>query len=189
MKKTLPTPLLFSARRLNRLLTSLGILSLMCVAAGCSNKPKPVSADTWATVDGRSIMRDDVEKAFRRTQDAAATLSPEEAMTVKLSLLNEMILQDILVAKARALKVDVTDSELNAAYAERKKNLTDAAFEEELKKRNLSSADMWQTQTSLLPSSARMRRRVLSASALNTVSRSSMAARLLAAVDRFIYSP
>jgi len=63
-------------------------------------------------------------------------------MTVKLSLLNELILQDILIAKARALKMDVTDSELNAAYAERKKNLTDAAFEEELKKRNLSSADM-----------------------------------------------
>ena len=142
MKKTFPTPLLFSARRINRFLTSLGMLSLMCVAAGCSNKPKPVSADTWATVDGRSIMRDDVEKAFRRTQDAAATLSPEEAMTVKLSLLNELILQDILIAKARALKMDVTDSELNAAYAERKKNLTDAAFEEELKKRNLSSADM-----------------------------------------------
>jgi peptidyl-prolyl cis-trans isomerase SurA len=124
------------------LLSSLGVVALLCVAAGCDNKPKPVSADTWATVDGRSITRDDVERTFRQTQDASATLSPEEAMTFKLSILNEMILQDLLLAKARALKIDVAASELDAAYAERKKNLTDAAFEEELKKRNLSAADM-----------------------------------------------
>ena len=124
-------------------LVSLGVLALVSVA-GCNTTPKPaaVSADTWATVDGRSITRDEVEKTFRRTQDNAATLSAEEAMAVKLSILNEMILQDILIAKAAALKIDVPASELDAAYAEGKKNLTDAAFEEELKKRNLSAADM-----------------------------------------------
>lgn len=123
-------------------LAALGVLALVCVTAACG-KPKeaPVSADTWATVDGRPITRDDVDKAFRRTPDAA-TLSPEEALTMKLSLLNEMILQDILIAKAQALKIAVTDSELDAAYAEGKKNLTDAAFEEEMKKRNLGPADM-----------------------------------------------
>jgi peptidyl-prolyl cis-trans isomerase SurA len=126
------------------LLASLSAVALVCVATGCGRqKAAPaVSADTWATVDGRSITRDDVEKTFRRTQDTAATLSPEEAMTMKLSVLNEMILQDILLDKARALKIDVTPTELDAAYAEGKKNLTDAAFEEELKKRNLSAADM-----------------------------------------------
>ena len=124
------------------LLASLSVLALIS-AAGCGNKPAPaVSADTWATVDGRSITRDEVEKAFRRTQDAAATVSAEEAMTLKLSILNEMILQDILMAKARALKLDVPQSELDAAYGEGKKNLSDTAFEEELKKRNLTAADM-----------------------------------------------
>ena len=127
---------------MHRLLAPLGVLALVGVAAGCNRKPATVPADTWATVDGRSITRDDVEKTFRQTQDAAATLSLEEAMTLKLSILNEMILQDILLAKAGALKIDVPASELDAAYAERKKNLTDAAFEEELKKRNLSAADM-----------------------------------------------
>jgi parvulin-like peptidyl-prolyl isomerase len=122
-----------------------GLLALAVTAAGCSKRadtPQTGSPDTWATVDGRSITRDDVEKAFRRTQDGAATLSPEEAMTMKLSILNEMILQDILVAKARALKIEVPDTELDAAYAERRKNMTDAAYEEELKKRNLATADM-----------------------------------------------
>jgi peptidyl-prolyl cis-trans isomerase SurA len=130
--------------RPHSVLASLSVLALACTAtaSGCNRAPKAVSADTWATVDGRSIMRDDVDKAFRRTQDAAATLSPEEALTVKLSILNEMILQDILLAKARALKIEVPDSELDAAYAAAKKNLTDEAFEAELKKRNLSAPDM-----------------------------------------------
>lgn len=125
-------------------LASLGVVALGCVAAGCGGQKAapPVSADTWAIVDGRSITRDDVEKTSRRTQDTASPLSPEEAMTMKLNVLNEMILQDILLAKARALQIDVTASELDAEFAEGKKNLTDAAFEEELKKRNLTAADM-----------------------------------------------
>ena len=128
-----------------RFVAPVGILTLALAAGGCSQKaeqPQPASADTWATVDGRSITRDNVEKTLRRTQDPAATLSPEEAMTIKLSILNEMILEDILLAKARALKVEVPDTELEAAFAERKKNISEAAFEEELKKRNLSAADM-----------------------------------------------
>jgi peptidyl-prolyl cis-trans isomerase SurA len=130
--------------RPRRLLASLSMLAIVCGAAGCNNKPKAaaVSPDTWATVDGRSIVRDDIEKTFRRTQDQAATLSSEEAMTVKLSILNEMIVQDILLARAVALKIDVTAAELDAAFAERKKNLTDAQFDEEMKKRSLSAADM-----------------------------------------------
>lgn len=121
------------------------VLMLAVAVGACSKQadaPQTASADGWATVDGRSITRDDVEKAFRRTQDAAATLSPEEAMTLKLSILNEMILQDILLAKARALKIEVPDTELDAAYADRKKNMTDAVYEEELKKRNLAGPDM-----------------------------------------------
>ncbi len=124
----------------------LGALALALVLAGCNaqkaGQPQAASADTWATVDGRPISRDEVEKAFRQAQDPAATVSPEEAMTLKLSILNEMIMQDILLAKARALKMEVPETELDAAFADRKKNMADAAFEEELKKRNLNSADM-----------------------------------------------
>lgn len=124
--------------------TFIGGATLALAMAGCGSKSQPqnVSADTWATVDGRSIMRTEVEKAFLRTQDAAATLSPEEAMTIKLSILNEMILQDILLARARALKLDVPQTELDTAYNERKKNITDEQFQQELKKRGLSTDDM-----------------------------------------------
>ena len=63
-------------------------------------------------------------------------------MTLKLSLLNEMIVQDILLAKAQALKIEVPESELDAKYAEARQNMSDEVFQQELKKRNLSAADM-----------------------------------------------
>lgn len=119
---------------------------LAIAASGCGSRqaeqPAAVPPDTWATVDGRSITRDDVEKVFRRSPEGASPVSPEEAMTVKLSILNEMILQDILLARARSLNIQVTDADLDSAYAERKKNMTDATFEEELKKRSLTAADL-----------------------------------------------
>ena len=119
------------------------LVILACSAAGCRTPiATSVSADTWATVDGKALTRDDVEKAFRRTQDGAQTMSPEEALTVKLSLLNEMIVQEIVIARARELKIEVPDSELDAAYNDAKKNMSEEAFEQELKKRNLTTADM-----------------------------------------------
>ena len=124
------------------------MLALAVTAIGCRSQPaapQTVSPDTWATVNGRTITRDDVEKMFRRTQAGGASLSPEEAMTARLSILNEMILQDILLEKARALNLQVTDAELDTAYAERKQNMSDAVFEEELKKRSLTTADMRET--------------------------------------------
>jgi peptidyl-prolyl cis-trans isomerase SurA len=103
---------------------------------------RTVSADTWAVVDGREITRDDVEKAYRRIRDASQPLSDDEALAAKLSLLNDFILQDILIAKARELKVEVADSELEKAFAEAKKNISDEAFQQELTKRSVTAADM-----------------------------------------------
>ena len=117
-------------------------LGLVTGCRSTSSQPQIVSPETWATVDGRAITRDDVDKAFRRTQDQAAALSPEETMTIKLSILNEMVLQDILLAKARALKIDVSQAELDAAFNERKQNMSDEQFQQELKKRNLSPENM-----------------------------------------------
>ena len=133
-----------SKSRRFRSVAPVSVLALALIGSACNRQgaQTSVAPDTWATVDGRSITRDDVEKTFRRTQDPASKLSAEEAMTVKLSILNEMILQDILLAKARTMKVEVPDSELESAFAERKKNLADAAFEEELKKRQLTANDM-----------------------------------------------
>jgi peptidyl-prolyl cis-trans isomerase SurA len=108
-----------------------------------SHAPAPaVSADTWAVVDGREITREDVDKAYRRMQDEGQKLSDEEAMTAKLSVLDTLILQEILLAKARTLNLTVAESDLETAYADAKKNIPDEAFQQELTKRGLTPTDM-----------------------------------------------
>jgi peptidyl-prolyl cis-trans isomerase SurA len=124
----------------------LSALAAACFTTACrSTAATPttaVSADTWAVVDGKPITRDAVDKAYRRVRDASQTLSQEETLAGKLSLLNDLILQEILLAKAAALKLDVPQNELDAAYTDAKKNITDDAFQQELSKRGLSAADM-----------------------------------------------
>jgi peptidyl-prolyl cis-trans isomerase SurA len=123
---------------------------MACVAlAACRAMPSTsgaaVTADTWAVVDGRAITRNDVEKAYRGTRDASPMQSEEEALTAKLSLLNDLIVQDILLAKASALKIDIPQSELDAAYASASKNLSPEAYQQELARRNLTADDMRNT--------------------------------------------
>jgi peptidyl-prolyl cis-trans isomerase SurA len=100
-----------------------------------------VTADTWAVVDGKTITREEVDKAYRRTRNVSQTPSEEEILTAKLSLLNDLIVQEILLAKARALKLEVAQSALDAAYATAKNNADDA-FQQELTRRSLTPADM-----------------------------------------------
>src|SRR5262249_29392897 len=91
--------------------------SLACRATSSTPAAAAVSPDTWAVVDGRTITRNDVEKAYRRAHDATQTLSDEEALTAKLGILNDLIVQDILLAKATALKLAVAQSDVDTAYA------------------------------------------------------------------------
>jgi peptidyl-prolyl cis-trans isomerase SurA len=122
------------------------VLVVGAIVGACRSKgpstTATISPDTWATVDGRTITRDEVEKAYRRTHDSAEKLSDEEALTAKLSLLNDLIVQDLLLAKAGTLKIELPETEVDAAYADAKKNIPDEAFQEELKRRNLTAVDM-----------------------------------------------
>jgi len=131
-------------------------LLLLIVGAGaftagaCGSKPGSTSTtatttpspDTWAVVDGRPITRDDVDKAFRRARDSAQPLSEEEALTAKLGLLNDLIVQEILLARATALKLEVSQADLDTAYNNAKKNMPDDAYQQELTRRSLTVADM-----------------------------------------------
>src|SRR5262249_20291132 len=55
---------------------------------------------------------------------------------------NDLIVQEILLAKAKTLKLDVPQSELDAAYQDAQKNLPADAFQQEVTRRGLSAADM-----------------------------------------------
>jgi peptidyl-prolyl cis-trans isomerase SurA len=124
----------------------------LCVSAACSrpasgpaaNAPKTAAPDVWAVVDGREIHRDLVEKAYRSTVDPAATPAPssDQIVTMKINVLDELITQEILMARAKGLGVEPTDADVDAAYNERKTGLTDAAFQDQLKARGFTADDV-----------------------------------------------
>ncbi len=138
------TPNLVSPAAVVRPVVLLCLLSVSGLVAACNAKPAAPapSASAWAVVDGREISGEEVEKAFRRTVQGAPPASDEDLLTAKLNLLNELILQDIMLAKAKALKIEVPDTEVDAAFNEGKKDIPDATFQQELTRRNLTAADM-----------------------------------------------
>jgi peptidyl-prolyl cis-trans isomerase SurA len=123
-----------------------GALAAAFLASACGSPTTPaapaVTADTWAVVDGRPITKEATEKAFRRVRDPNETLSAEEAVAAKLAVLDDLILQDLLVAKAPALKVEVPAADLEAAFTNTKAKVSDEQFKQELTRRNLTEADV-----------------------------------------------
>jgi peptidyl-prolyl cis-trans isomerase SurA len=122
------------------------VLILVGLAGACrqaqETRAPAVSENTWAVVDGAEITRDDVERAYRRAGPPQQPLSNEEALAARLSLLNELIVQELLLARARALQIELPESELDTEYLEARKNIPDEAFQQELARRNLTAADM-----------------------------------------------
>ena len=121
-----------------------GLVAALGSSAACRQTAPPPSADVWAVVDDYQISKTDVEKAYRRVapEPGGKATSTEEELAAKLNIVDELITEEVLVRRARALKIEVTDAEVETAYGERKRNLTDEAFQKELKERNLSVDDM-----------------------------------------------
>jgi peptidyl-prolyl cis-trans isomerase SurA len=119
-------------------------LSLASLVAACNSRPAspPVSANAWAVVDGHEITRDDVDKAYRQSGQLSDALPGEEVTAAELAILDDLIVQDLLVARARELKIEVPESELDAAYSNARQNIPEDAFEQELARRKLTAADM-----------------------------------------------
>jgi len=123
-----------------------GALAAALLASACGSAKTPsepaVTDDTWAVVDGRPITKDVTEKAFRRVRDPNETLSAEEAIGAKLAVLDDLILQDLLIAKATALKVEVPAADLDAAFTKTRASVSAEQFKQELTRRNLTEADV-----------------------------------------------
>jgi peptidyl-prolyl cis-trans isomerase SurA len=116
------------------------VFALATAAGACQSKPTApplVSQDVWAVVDGREIRRGDVEKAYRRTAPPNAAISEDEATAAKLNVLDQLISEDILLARANELKIV-----LPAAFNDQKKNISDDVFSKALAARNLTAADL-----------------------------------------------
>jgi len=125
-------------------LAALSLISGCRAAAPGAEAPKAVAADVWAVVDGREIRRDFVEKVYRSSVDPNATPAPtpEQVLTVKINVLDELITQELLMGRAKALAVEPTDAEVETAFTERKGGAADEVFQAQLKLRGLTADDL-----------------------------------------------
>jgi len=118
---------------------SLAVL-LLLAGAGCAGKQD--SADVMAKVNGRKISRVEVDKYYNnQTADAPQKPSQEQADSLRLSILKQLIDNEILMQRAEKLGLLATDEEINTKLAEIKAPYTQEEFDRRLKDRNLTLDD------------------------------------------------
>ena len=118
----------------------LGVLLLS--VAGCKQEVQH-SPDVWALVNGKEIKRADVDKYYRtRVNPEGQEPSQEEALSLKLNVLDELINNEILLERAKKLNLEASDGEVEDKFTELKSPYTEDEFQRQLKERNVSVSDL-----------------------------------------------
>lgn len=118
---------------------------LFLTVAGCKNNVAP-AADVWAVVNGKEIKRDEVEKYYRtRISPEGQEPSVEEALSLKLNVIDELINNEILLERAKKLNLEASDGEVEDKFTEFKSPYTEDEFQRQLKDRGVTVADLKDT--------------------------------------------
>src|SRR5579863_3610536 len=125
-------------------MVTLGMVAVAGIAQGCK-KDVPPAADVWAVVNNHEVKRDEVEKYYNgqiAQQNAAAPKpSVEEALSLKLSVLDELVTNEILTELAQKEGLVATDGEVEDKFTESKSAFTEDEFQRQLKDRALTLDD------------------------------------------------
>jgi peptidyl-prolyl cis-trans isomerase SurA len=129
----LKTNLLYA--RMAGALLSLAWLAMM---VGCQSK---TGGDVMAVVDGRKILKSDVD--YYENQMSAGQQKPtgEQATALRLNILHQMIEDEILMRRAEKLGLLATDEEVDAKFNEVKAPYTQEEFDKRLKDQNITIAE------------------------------------------------
>jgi peptidyl-prolyl cis-trans isomerase SurA len=118
--------------------------ALLALAPACSRTGAP-DPDVWAEVDGKAIRRQLVERYYRSRMSAGSDAgSPEQALSFKLNILNELINNEILVARASRTGITVSEAEVDTKIAELQSPYSEEEFEQKLKEQGLDSGNLRQ---------------------------------------------
>jgi peptidyl-prolyl cis-trans isomerase SurA len=110
--------------------------------AGCK-KQVAAGPDVWAVVDGKEIHRAEVEKYFRsRVNPEGPPPSQEEALSLKLSILDELINNEILLEHANKTNVVASDAEVEDKFTESKNPYTEEEFQRKLRDSGITVDDL-----------------------------------------------
>ena len=130
--------------------------------AGCMRQAQH-SPDVWAAVNGKEIKRDEVDKYYRtRVNPEGQEPSEEEALSLKLNVLDELIYNEILFERAKKLGLEATDGEVEDKFTERKSPYTEAEFQRQLREQGMTVDDWKQDVRRQLSIQKLLNREVLS---------------------------
>jgi peptidyl-prolyl cis-trans isomerase SurA len=129
-----------SAAKSNVHLKTVVVLALAAALAACSSGRG--SSDAMARVNGREIPRAEVEKYYsNQTANSPQPLSEEQGAILRLSILKELIDNEILMQRAEKLGLLATDEEIERELSQIKAPYTEEEFNNRLKERNISIDD------------------------------------------------
>jgi peptidyl-prolyl cis-trans isomerase SurA len=128
----------------SKFLRSVAALFLALVVAGglgCQNK-QAGGSDVAAMVDGHKIYLADVEKYYQN-QTSGSNQQPagEQATTVRLNILRELVDNEILMRRAEKLGLLATDEEVDRKLNEIKSPFSPEEFTARLKEKNITQDD------------------------------------------------
>ncbi len=110
------------------LVLSAGLLPVM----GCNHQH---SADVVATVNGQAIMKPELDKRYQAQLGESPQQQPsqEQADSLRLNLLRELIDEEIVQQRAAKMNLTATNEEVDAKFAEMKARYTEEQFQQSLK--------------------------------------------------------
>jgi len=117
------------------LLSSFGLSS-------CKSGPK-VAADTAAIVNKKEIKLTKVEIIFQnKAKQSNQMPSSEEAQTLRLDILRQLINDEILMQKAAKINLEATEAEVDTKFTDLRKNFTEEHFQQFRKEQGLTVDDI-----------------------------------------------
>ncbi|MBI4465094.1 MAG: SurA N-terminal domain-containing protein [Acidobacteria bacterium] len=118
-----------------------GILLLVVGLAGCGKgSPDPAVV---ARVNGRNILQSDIDRQFRlQTQTMPQKPSGDAANLMKLEILRQLIVEEIMLQKAEELKLQPSDAELETEFTTLKGNATPEEFKKTIEQRGWNEEDL-----------------------------------------------
>src|ERR1017187_4555582 len=130
--------------------TSASLLPIaLLLVAGCN---RPHGADVVATVNGHAIMRADMDRMYQvqlgqaqaqaQAQGQAQEPSPEQADSLRLQVVRELIDQEIVAQRAAKMNLSATPEDVDAKLAEMKAPYTEEQFAAQLKASNQTLDDV-----------------------------------------------
>ena len=115
---------------------------LLSLLAGCKQQERH-SADVWAVVNGVEIKRDEVEKYYHsRFNPEAQETSPEEVLSGKLNVVEQLINNEILLERAKKQNLEASDGEVEDKFTELKSPYTEEEFQKKLKEGGMTVDDL-----------------------------------------------